>query len=212
LDSVAADCQRSLVKSRFLYGTVIVPLDVDVLHDMPCPAGSLVRICPWNVEVQEPVALARCPVPPVNIDCDCPSKLHGSGVSKLMHSDAEVSLAIAKSPVEVLLPSSAQEMPLGLSSSPKGILPRESDLLTSSGFSLSKTQRLCPSEDSRAAGLPKSCCAPLTLDTAVPVVTLVFPVSTGARWQEVYFGQVLHHLVAELDRRIEAQRRAVIGI
>jgi hypothetical protein len=51
----------------------------------------------------------------------------------------------------------------------------------------------------------------LRLDAAVPIVTLVFPVSTGARWQKIYFGQVLHHFVAELDGRVEAQRCAVIS-
>src|SRR3954468_4831296 len=48
-------------------------------------------------------------------------------------------------------------------------------------------------------------------DAREPLVALVLPVPAGGGGQEVHVGQVLHHLVAELDGGVEAQRRALPG-
>ncbi len=44
-----------------------------------------------------------------------------------------------------------------------------------------------------------------------PLVALVLPVAAGAVGQEGQGGEVLHHLVAELHRGVEPQRRAVLA-
>src|SRR5579863_9458776 len=50
---------------------------------------------------------------------------------------------------------------------------------------------------------------PFSLDAGVPLVALILPVAAGSIGQEINFGQVFHVLVAELDGRVEAERRAV---
>src|SRR6202158_5245983 len=45
-----------------------------------------------------------------------------------------------------------------------------------------------------------------------PVIALVFPIATGSIGKEVDLGKVLDIFVAELDRRVKSQRRAVIGV
>src|SRR3984893_13120727 len=45
-----------------------------------------------------------------------------------------------------------------------------------------------------------------------PVIALVFPIATGSIGEEVDFGEILDVFVAELDRRVDSQRRAVVGV